>query len=92
MRRLISLRVIVRGRGRVQPRGGRNIEAALAEAGASLANVVRVKRYVPNIEDWPRIVIVLGVTFRSIRPAATALISGLIDPRRRSRSRSPRRA
>jgi enamine deaminase RidA (YjgF/YER057c/UK114 family) len=59
----------------------RNIEAALAEAGASLADVVRVKYYVPNIEDWPRIVPVLGETFRPIRPAATALICGLIDPR-----------
>ena len=59
----------------------RNIAAALDEAGASLADVVRVKYYLPNLEDWPRIVPVLGDAFGAIRPAATALICGLIDPR-----------
>src|SRR6202043_2101698 len=37
----------------------RNIASALAEAGSSLGDVVRVKYYLPNIEDWPRIVPVL---------------------------------
>ena len=59
----------------------RNIAAALVEAGAGLAEVVRVKYYLPNIEDWPRIVPVLGEAFGTIRPAATALICGLVDPR-----------
>ena len=59
----------------------RNIAAALAEAGASLADVVRVKYYLPNLEDWPRLVPVLGEAFGTIRPAATALICGLVDPR-----------
>jgi enamine deaminase RidA (YjgF/YER057c/UK114 family) len=58
-----------------------NIEAALAEAGASLADVVRVKYYLPDVADWPRIVPVLGEAFGAIRPAATALICGLVDPR-----------
>ena len=59
----------------------RNITAALAEAGASLADVVRVKYFVPHIEDLPRIVPVLGEAFGAIRPAATAIICGLVDPR-----------
>ena len=59
----------------------RNIVAALGEAGASLADVVRVKYYLPDAADWPRIVPVLGGAFGAIRPAATALICGLIDPR-----------
>ena len=59
----------------------RNIEAALAEAGASLADVVRVQYYVPDAADWPRIMPVLGAAFATIRPAATALICGLVDPR-----------
>jgi len=59
----------------------RNIEAALAEAGASLADVVRVRYYVPDAADWPRIMPVLGEAFEAIRPAATALICGLVDPR-----------
>src|SRR5712671_6085202 len=59
----------------------RNIAAALAEAGASLADVVRVKYYLPDAADWPRVVPVLGEMFGTIRPAATALICGLIDRR-----------
>jgi enamine deaminase RidA (YjgF/YER057c/UK114 family) len=59
----------------------RNIERALAEAGASLADVVRVKYYVPDAADWPRIMPVLAEAFATIRPAATALICGLVDPR-----------
>jgi enamine deaminase RidA (YjgF/YER057c/UK114 family) len=59
----------------------RNIEAALAEAGGSLADVVRVRYYVPDAADWPAIVLVLGEVFGSIRPASTALFCGLVDPR-----------
>ena len=58
-----------------------NIEKALAEAGGTLADVVRVRYYVPHIADWQAIVPVLGETFGAIRPAATALVCGLVDPR-----------
>jgi enamine deaminase RidA (YjgF/YER057c/UK114 family) len=61
----------------------RNIEQALAEAGGGLADVVRVHYYLPNAADWPAIVPVLGEVFGAIRPAATALICGLVDPRMR---------
>jgi 2-iminobutanoate/2-iminopropanoate deaminase len=59
----------------------RNIEKALAAAGGTLADVVRVHYYVPDIADWPAIVPVLGEVFGAIRPAATALVCGLVDPR-----------
>ena len=59
----------------------RNIEKALAEAGASLADVVRVRYFVPDAADWPAIAPVLGEMFGTIRPAATALFCGLVDPR-----------
>jgi len=59
----------------------RNIERALAEAGAKLADVVRARYYVPDAADWPRIMPVLGEAFATIRPAATAIICGLVDPR-----------
>jgi enamine deaminase RidA (YjgF/YER057c/UK114 family) len=59
----------------------RNIETALAEAGGALADVVRVRYYVPNAADWPAILPVLGEVFGAIRPAATALVCGLVDPR-----------
>lgn len=57
-----------------------NIEAALLEAGASLADVVRVHYILPNAEDfepcWP----VLREFFGEVRPAATMFIANLIDP------------
>ena len=59
----------------------RNIERALAEAGAKLADVVRVRYYLPDLADWPAIVPVLGEAFTTIRPAATAIVCGLVDPR-----------
>lgn len=59
----------------------RNIEAALAEADATLGDAVRVHYYLPDPADWPEIVLVLGEVFGTIRPAATALVCGLVDPR-----------
>ena len=59
----------------------RNIELALAEAGAKLADVVRVRYYLPDLADWPAIVPVLGEAFTATRPAATAIVCGLVDPR-----------
>jgi enamine deaminase RidA (YjgF/YER057c/UK114 family) len=58
-----------------------NIEAALAEARASLADVVRVHYYVPDAADWPAIGAIAGEKLGDIRPAATAIVCGLIDPR-----------
>jgi enamine deaminase RidA (YjgF/YER057c/UK114 family) len=58
-----------------------NIEAALAEAGCSLADVVRVRYMFPNRHDfepcWP----VLREAFGEARPAATMISCNLIDPR-----------
>lgn len=58
-----------------------NIEKALAEAGSRLADVVRVRYILPRVEDfepcWP----VLRKYFGEVRPAATMLSAGLIDPR-----------
>ncbi len=59
----------------------RNIEAALDQAGASMADVVRANYIVPDVADWPAITEVLGATFGNIRPAATAIVAGLVDPR-----------
>src|SRR6516164_4089805 len=58
-----------------------NIEKALSEAGAGLADVVRVRYYLPDLADWPAIMPVLGEAFAAIRPAATAIVCGLVDPR-----------
>ncbi len=61
----------------------RTIAAALEQAGASLADIVRTRYYVPDAADWPAIGAVCGEVLGDIRPAATALVCGLIDPRMR---------
>jgi enamine deaminase RidA (YjgF/YER057c/UK114 family) len=59
----------------------RNIGAALTEAGAGFADVVRVRYYFTEASDWPKVTPVLGEVFGDVRPAATALVCELIDPR-----------
>lgn len=61
----------------------RNISAALAQAGSSLKDVVRANYIVPNPADWPNVVPILGHHFGEIRPASTAIMAGLVDPRMR---------
>lgn len=61
----------------------RNIAAALEQAGAALTDVVRANYIVPRAEDWPQIVPLLGRYFGEIRPASTAIVAGLVDPRMR---------
>jgi enamine deaminase RidA (YjgF/YER057c/UK114 family) len=58
-----------------------NIAAALAEAGFSLADVVRANYILPRAEDWPACWPVLREYFGEIRPASTMLVAGLADPR-----------
>jgi enamine deaminase RidA (YjgF/YER057c/UK114 family) len=58
----------------------RNIAAALAEAGASCADVVRVRYILPNAADFEACWPVLQRWFRTVRPAATMLQAGLIAP------------
>jgi enamine deaminase RidA (YjgF/YER057c/UK114 family) len=59
----------------------RNIEAALVQAGATLADVVRVTYVVPDAASFPQCWPVLRKHFGDVRPAATMLSAGLADPR-----------
>ncbi|MGH9407910.1 MAG: RidA family protein [Vicinamibacterales bacterium] len=59
----------------------RNIEAALAKAGATLSHIVRVTYIVPRAADFERCWPVLRKYLGEVRPAATMISAGLVDPR-----------
>ena len=61
----------------------KNIASALQEAGASLADVVRVTYVLPNGAEFPECWPVLRKYFGEIRPAAMMISAGLADPRMR---------
>jgi enamine deaminase RidA (YjgF/YER057c/UK114 family) len=59
----------------------KNIQAALAEAGADLNDVVRVMYILPNATRFPDCWPVLRKYLGAVRPAATMISAGLSDPR-----------
>ena len=58
-----------------------NIAAALAQAGATLDEVVRVNYILPQVADFEACWPVLRQYLGRARPAATMVSAGLIDPR-----------
>lgn len=60
-----------------------NIASALHQAGATLADVVRVTYVLPNGAEFPECWPVLRRHFGEIRPAAMMICAGLADPRMR---------
>ena len=58
------------------------VEAALREAGATIADVVRTRTYLVDRGDWEAVGRVHGEVFGATRPASTmVVVAGLLDPR-----------
>ncbi|WP_291868451.1 RidA family protein [Bradyrhizobium sp.] len=59
----------------------KTIEAALAEGGFAMTDIVRATYYITDIADAEKVIAVCGDTFAQIRPASTLLIvAGLYKP------------
>ena len=59
----------------------RNVAAALREASAGFADVVRVRYILPDRDDFERCWPALRAAFAKAKPAATMIVAGLSDPR-----------
>ena len=59
----------------------RNIAEALAQAGCTLDDVVRVHYLLTDAALFEPLAPVFGQYFHRARPAATAMVVGLVDPR-----------
>lgn len=57
----------------------RNLEAALAQGGATLADVVRVRIYISAPDQYDAVMRVYAETFRGINPACTTVNAGLFE-------------
>lgn len=59
----------------------KNIESALVQLGATMANVVRTRMYLTDISRWEEVGKAHGAVFSTIRPATTMVeVSKLIAP------------
>lgn len=56
------------------------IAEALGRAGSGLEHVVRTNLFITDAEHWPEVSRAHGEAFGDVRPAATCVVAGLLDP------------
>ena len=56
------------------------IGEALTRAGSGLEHVVRTNIFITDRAHWPEVSRAHGDVFREIRPAATCVVTDLLDP------------
>lgn len=56
------------------------IAEALGRAGSGLEHVVRTNLFITEAEHWPEVSRAHGEAFGDVRPAATCVVAGLLDP------------
>lgn len=61
----------------------KNIQAALEQAGSGLQDIVRVNYVLPVASEFPSCWPVMRKYLGDVRPAATMISAGLVDPRMR---------
>jgi enamine deaminase RidA (YjgF/YER057c/UK114 family) len=54
---------------------------ALEQAGAGFSDVVRTRMFIVDAADWQEVARAHGEVFAEIRPASTAVVANLLDPR-----------
>jgi enamine deaminase RidA (YjgF/YER057c/UK114 family) len=54
---------------------------ALEKAGAGFEDVVRTRMFIVDPADWQEVARAHGEVFGEIRPASTAVVANLLDPR-----------
>ena len=58
------------------------VASALSEVGSSLADVVRTRIYLVDVEDFESVAAAHGEVFGDVRPACTGVVvAALLDPR-----------
>ena len=57
------------------------VREALEQAGAGFADVVRTRMFIVDPADWQEVARAHGEVFADIRPASTAVVANLLDPR-----------
>ncbi len=91
----VENRIIVSGTGPISPDGSTAcphdasgqarrcweiIKNSIEQLGGTLDDVVKIRTFVVRPQDWEAIGKVQGELFSEIRPAATMVVSGLINP------------